>query len=66
MGMCGTCGIIGGLLVLLGGVSFIAGYYGWAMGGLVGGVLFALYGLAMLYHQMGMCDSCKAAWKSKK
>jgi hypothetical protein len=68
MGMMGSCAKVGGILVLLGGLSFAAvglGMLDWGTGSLVGGFLIALYGAAMLYHSMGMCESCKAGMMGK-
>lgn len=62
MCMGGTCSIIGGVVVLLSGLSF-AGVLGTTVVGMAAGVfggwLFALYGLALLVHGLNMCPMCK-------
>lgn len=62
VGMCGTCTILSGVVVLVAGVSF-AGLLGAAVAGMAsgtfGGWLLALYGLAILIHGLKLCPMCK-------
>ncbi|MDP2717457.1 MAG: hypothetical protein Q8P02_01805 [Candidatus Micrarchaeota archaeon] len=59
------CKNVCGLLVLIGGLSFLAfGLKWWNVGllvHLVAGAAFSLYGLAKLAHAMHMCPACKDA-----
>lgn|GEM_PF-3888374 len=56
-GPCGTCNIIGGIVVALAGLGF-AGILG-AAGAMYGGWLLVLYGLVLLVHGLCLCPMCK-------
>ncbi len=58
MGICGTCGTVLGVVVLVSGLSF-AGVVG-ALTPMIGGWLLALYGLGLLVHGLGMCPTCSS------
>ena len=61
-GMCGACGIIGGLLVLVAGAALFM--FGNAMldpreAHMLGGGALALYGVGLLVHALRLCPLCK-------
>ena len=61
-GMCGLCGIIGGVLVLVAGAAIFL--YGNATldpreSHMIAGVALSLFGVGLLVHALRLCPMCK-------
>ncbi len=65
--MCGMCSKICSLLVLLAGLAMAANL---SVGGMnsvqIAGILFALFGICKLVHNMGMCSMCNSCMPDKE
>ncbi len=61
-GMCGTCAIIGGVIVLVAGAGFLAFGLGKLDGmtaHIVSGGALVLYAVGLLVHALNLCPMCK-------
>ena len=60
--MCGTCVMVSGLILVIGGAALAVaetGYMSVMQADLLGGVAVALFGLGLIVHAAKLCPMCK-------